>query len=56
MDIIRVYVDTSVFGGTQDDEFAEATTRFFKRVFKGLYIVMVSAETLRRTGQGPECR
>lgn len=53
MDIIRVYVDTSVFGGTQDDEFAEVTRRFFKRVLKGLYIVMVSAETLRELAKAP---
>lgn len=25
----RVYVDTSVFGGIWDEEFAEATERFF---------------------------
>ena len=27
---IRVYVDTSVFGGTQDEEFAAASQRFFR--------------------------
>lgn len=29
---IRVYIDTSVFGGVHDEEFAEASKRFFARV------------------------
>ena len=29
---IRVYIDTSVFGGIHDDEFMNATTAFFERV------------------------
>ena len=42
---IRVYVDTSVFGGTQDDEFREASSRFFRVVEKGDYVVLVSDVT-----------
>jgi hypothetical protein len=32
---IRVYVDTSVFGGTQDEEFFVESSRFFDRVRLG---------------------
>ncbi len=28
---IRVYVDTSVFGGTDDEEFSVASRRFFEK-------------------------
>ena len=31
----RVYLDTSVFGGVHDAEFAEYTRRFFDRVKRG---------------------
>ena len=37
MHTIRVYVDTSVFGGTEDEEFAEITRRFFQQVRAGLF-------------------
>ena len=36
---IRVYVDTSVFGGTQDEDFAEISKLFFKRVHESLTIL-----------------
>ena len=35
MQKIRVYIDTSVFGGVGDEEFAEATDRFFERLRSG---------------------
>jgi len=31
---LRVYADTSVFGGVFDDEFAEASRAFFDQVVK----------------------
>jgi len=43
---LRVYVDTSVFGGTQDEEFAEPSLRFFDRVRKGEFTVVVSQVSL----------
>lgn len=42
---IRVYVDTSVFGGIRDGRFAEATCVFFERVSRGDYTVLVSPVT-----------
>jgi predicted nucleic acid-binding protein len=51
---IRVYVDTSVFGGIRDDEFADASRRFFDCVHEGQFIVMLSAETLAELARSPE--
>lgn len=50
----RVYVDTSVFGGVCDDEFAEPSRRFLARLKKGEFTVVVSAEVLREIGRAPE--
>jgi hypothetical protein len=39
---IRVYVDTSVFGGVFDADFARATKRFFVEVASGRFLLVVS--------------
>jgi hypothetical protein len=39
---VRVYVDTSVIGGTQDEEFSGPSERFFERVRNGQYVLLVS--------------
>lgn len=39
---IRIYVDNSVFGGVYDEEFADTSKRFFDRVHRGDYLVVVS--------------
>jgi predicted nucleic acid-binding protein len=51
---IRAYVDTSVFGGTQDDEFREASRRFFDRVRRGEFVVLLSAVTVRELLRSPQ--
>jgi hypothetical protein len=51
---IRVYVDTSVFGGTEDDEFAEASRKFFERVRHGDFIILLSAMTLQELAFAPK--
>ncbi len=50
----RVYVDNSVFSGTQDEEFAEESLRFFERVHEGAYAVLVSEAVLRELARAPE--
>lgn len=42
MQPIRVYADTSVFGGILDEEFAEATGLFLDRVSRGEFTLVVS--------------
>ena len=50
---IRVYVDTSVFGGTQDEEFDGPSRRFFERVAGGRYVVLVSRTTTTELEDAP---
>ena len=50
---IRVYVDTSVFGGVHDEEFAEASKRFFDRVRVGEYLVLISRVALDELADAP---
>jgi len=54
MDTLRVYVDTSVFGGTCDDEFADPSRRFFREASDGAFRVIVSPEVLRELQYAPE--
>lgn len=51
---IRVYADTSVFGGTHDEEFIGPSQRFFERVYKGDFIVILSNVTLRELVKSPD--
>jgi len=50
---IRVYVDTSVFGGVEDEEFAVPSRRFFDRVHGGEFIVLVSQITEQELSRAP---
>ena len=49
-----MYVDTSVFGGAEDPEFAEHSRRFLDLVDEGLYVVLVSAESMREIARAPD--
>ena len=49
----RVYVDTSVFGGCFDAEFAEDSRRFFAQVTGGLIVVLVSEIVERELAHAP---
>jgi len=51
---IRVYVDTSVFGGTQDEEFREASDLFLDRVRRGEYRILISEVTYGELEGAPE--
>jgi predicted nucleic acid-binding protein len=51
---IRVYVDTSVFGGIQDEEFAAATGEFFRQVRQGAFVVLVSPMTTAELEKAPD--
>lgn len=50
---IRVYVDTSVFGGAQDEEFAGTTRRFFEHVCRGKFRVLISQITADELADAP---
>lgn len=48
---MRIYLDTSVFGGVFDEEFAEPGKQFFSEVDAGQFTIVTSAiveaETVR---------
>lgn len=49
----RVYVDTSVFGGVHDEEFADASRRFFDQVARGTFVLLLSSETSAELDDAP---
>jgi len=51
---IRVYVDTSVFGGVYDEEFAEPTQSFFDRVRAGEFTILVSRQVTEELDPAPD--
>lgn len=40
---MRIYADTSVFGGVFDEEFSEPTKRFFSEIDAGRFTIVTSA-------------
>jgi hypothetical protein len=40
---LRVYADTSVYGGVFDEEFADASRAFFDQVAEGGFQLVISA-------------
>jgi hypothetical protein len=51
---LRVYADTSVFGGCFDDEFKAESVRFFAEVREGQFVVVVSNVTLDELELAPQ--
>ena len=51
---IRIYADTSVFGGCFDDEFSEDSKAFFNDIKSGKFILIVSSTTLRELNKAPD--
>ena len=51
---LRVYADTSVFGGCFDDEFKAESVRFFEEVRQGQFVVVISNVTLDELELAPD--
>jgi hypothetical protein len=51
---MRVYADTSVFGGCLDTEFMKESVRFFEEVREGKFVVVVSNVTLDELELAPD--
>jgi PIN domain len=51
---VRVYADTSVFGGCFDDEFRTESVRFFEEVRDGRFVLVVSNVTLDELELAPD--
>lgn len=43
---IRTYVDTSVFGGVEDQEFSASSKLFFEQAVAGYFLLLISQITL----------
>lgn len=52
--LMKVYVDTSVFGGYYDDEFKEWTPKFFDEVENGTHQIVISALVEQELTDAPE--
>jgi len=50
---MKFYVDTSVWGGYDDDEFEEWTVPFFEQAKQGRFIIVLSDVTLREIEPAP---
>jgi hypothetical protein len=50
---VRVYADTSVYGGVFDDEFAVASRAFFDRVSVGKFKLVISALVRDELAEAP---
>jgi predicted nucleic acid-binding protein len=50
---MRIYADTSVFGGVFDPEFSEASRKFFENARNGMFEVIVSALVINELEGAP---
>lgn len=53
MKTMRVYADTSVFGGVYDDEFRQPSSTFFEQVKLGQFILVTSAVVQAEVAAAP---
>ncbi len=51
---VRVYADTSVFGGCFDAEFKTVSEQFFREVRAGRFVLVVSDLTVEELADAPE--
>jgi predicted nucleic acid-binding protein len=51
---MRIYADTSVFGGMFDEEFCEPTRQFFSEIDAGRFIIVISAIVEAEIEPAPE--
>ncbi|MBF0360000.1 MAG: PIN domain-containing protein [Oligoflexia bacterium] len=51
---LRVFVDTSVFGGCFDDEFNEKSKKFFDQVKNGSFKVVISETIIKELEKSPK--
>jgi hypothetical protein len=50
---MRVYIDTSVWGGYFDEEFSAITVQFFEAPFAGLFSALVSDTLVEELIEAP---
>ena len=50
---LRIYIDTSVFGGVHDEEFADASTAFFALAHQGRFHLLTSPLVIAELRDAP---
>ena len=50
----RIYVDTSVVGGCEDEEFSEHSVRLMERFVRGEFVLVVSTLTVQELAAAPD--
>jgi len=51
---LRIYLDTSVFGGCFDDEFSDESRMLFEQIKSGKFKLVISGTTLAELDKAPE--
>ncbi len=51
---LRIYLDTSVFGGCFDDEFSDESRMLFEQIKDGKFKLVISGTTLAELDKAPE--
>ena len=51
---LRIYADTSVFGGCFDEEFSKESKALFEGIKSGRFILVISTTTLRELNNAPD--
>ena len=51
---LRIYVDTSVFGGCFDEEFSEDSKELFAEIRSGRFLLVISRTTLDEINKAPK--
>ena len=51
---LRIYPDTSVFGGCFDEEFVDDSRKLFNEIKEGRFVLVLSATTLRELADAPK--
>lgn len=51
---VRIYVDTSVIGGCEDEEFQEHSRRLMQRFVRGDYMLVLSSLTIQELAAAPD--
>ncbi len=54
MKLLRIYADTSVFGGCFDEEFAEESKAFFEDIKAGKFMLVISDTALGELERAPD--
>lgn len=54
MKILRIYADTSVFGGCFDDEFSKESKVLFEDIKNGKFILVISSTIMRELNVAPD--